>query len=180
MSDFAQQYVVSNRGSIGCFTSELGRSIPVMRTGYLSGSGVAYPADNRGYFQPFVVQQRTTLTNMAFVYRGGSVNYDVGIYDMAGNRIYALGSTAISGAAATVNVDITDTTLSPGYYMMAFWCSSTSGNFDCMTSAPALVLAANGVRSASSLTSALPASVTYVETADAYVPRVAGFYRTTF
>ena len=61
---------------------------------------------------------------------GTTGNLDAGIYDAATlGRIINSGSTALGSANTVQELNITDTPLAPGDYLMAVQFSSTSGSF---------------------------------------------------
>jgi hypothetical protein len=94
----------------------------------LASSGT-WPVNNKAFFYPFRLHTFETAYQLLFwVGATSSGNIDVGIYDSQKNRIVSSGSTAMS---ATVNawqeLNITDTPLPPGDYLLAGACSTTVG-----------------------------------------------------
>lgn len=92
-------------------------------------SSATWLANNKAYFYPFTLHDFATAYQLLFwVGATSSGNIDVGIYDGEKNRIVSSGSTAMS---ATVNtwqeLNITDTVLPPGDYLLGVACSTTAG-----------------------------------------------------
>lgn len=97
---------------------------------FASASGTALAA-NQIYYHPFVVYETAVAVKMSFIVGAtSSGNIDVGIYDNQKNRLVSSGTTAMSASTNTLQeVDITDTTLTPGTYFMAITLSSGTGTF---------------------------------------------------
>lgn len=115
-----------------------GRSIRIAAATSLgSAASAAWTANNKAYYYPF------SLTDWAIAYQllfwvgaTSSGNIDVAIYDSQKNRIVSAGSTAMSATVNTVQeLNITDTTLEPGDYLLAGACSTTGGT--CFQGVPA-------------------------------------------
>jgi hypothetical protein len=90
-----------------------------------------WPFANRAYFYPFTLPGFATVYQLLFWVGATSAgNIDVGIYDDEKNRLVSAGSTAMS---ATVNtwqeLNVTDTPLPPGEYLLAAVASSSTGTF---------------------------------------------------
>lgn len=83
-------------------------------------------AAGKGYFYPFLVPERQTFRR-GWVYNGSSPsnNWDIGIYDLAGNWQASTGAIAGSGASAVQDAAFTAAVeLYPGlYYMGISWSS---------------------------------------------------------
>lgn len=128
----------------------------------------AWPAANRAILVPF----RLPKTVVAYQMVAGSGatasgNFDVGIYDAAGNRIVSGGSTAKGNSVETI-VNITDTTLGPGLYYMAMSADGTN-NYMAITLTNATSPKFFGIRQASTAF-VLPATVTFETIAASFVP----------
>lgn len=135
---------------------------------FLQGSGV-WPAANRAIYMPFEVQDVCVAQQIGFAVAVQSGNLDVGIYDVAGNRIVSKGSTAV-GAAGIQAVDITDTTLGPGAYFLAMSVDNITASFSRVSSATTLVLESIGVQQQALGSVTLVDPATFANPASAYVP----------
>lgn len=97
---------------------------------YLGASvSVAWPVNNLALFYPFRLFDFATAYQLLLMIGGTSGgNIDVGIYDSQKNLIVSSGSTAMSATVNTAQeLNITDTPLPPGDYLLGVACSSTSG-----------------------------------------------------
>ncbi len=96
-----------------------------------SATSGAWPSNNLAFYYPFRLYTRETAYQLLFwvgATQGG--NIDVGIYDSQNNKIVSSGTTAMSATVNTVQeLNITDTVLPPGDYMLGVSCSSTSGTY---------------------------------------------------
>jgi len=142
--------------------------------GYPNAQGsAAWPAANRAIFVPFEVPIPLVATRM--IWRNGSAvsgNVDAGIYDLAGNRLASIGSTAQSGTSTQQSVDLTDTLLRPGVYLMALALDNTTGTIARWGNPGVQMLEAAGVRQMASAFP-LPDPVTLAAPSSAYVPFMA-------
>lgn len=95
------------------------------------GSG-AWGTANLAVFFPFFVSIKTEFDRMA-VYNGSTTiagNFDMGIYDMTGNRLASTGSTAQSGASTIQYANLTAAVaLDPGRYLMAFAADDATATY---------------------------------------------------
>lgn len=129
-----------------------------------------WPVANKAIFVPFLVQAPMVAVKM-FTLNGATAagNQDVGIYDVAGNRLVSIGSTAQAGTNAMQVHDITDTALSPGRYYMALVNSGTTGTYAAKTSIVAAACGGGGLlQMATALP--LPDPATYAAASSAYFP----------
>lgn len=131
-------------------------------------SSTAWPAANRALFIPFVLPQPIVVTQ-AVVGCGstGSGNFDVGVYDAAGNLIVSSGATARS-ASSEVVAALTDTRLGEGLYYMALAADGTN-NYIAGVPAQVGIVKAMGIKEAAS-SYTLPATVTYATASSAFIP----------
>lgn len=131
-------------------------------------TSTAWPLANRAIFVPFRLD-RPYLITQAVVGCGatGGNNFDVGIYDFAGNKIVTSGATA-RAAAAEVVANLTDTMIGPGVYYMALASDSVS-TFIAASPAQAGLVKACGIKQMAAAY-VLPATVTFATAASAYVP----------
>lgn len=92
--------------------------------GILSRTNTAWTTTNLAKFFAFQVDIPCVAQKMAYICGTNSGNGDIGIYDLAGNRLVSSGSTAV---VSGINVlDITDTALSPGTYLAAIAFDNTT------------------------------------------------------
>lgn len=129
----------------------------------------AWPAADRAILIPFRLPELATAYKITIgAGATASGNFDVGIYDIGGNRLVSSG-TQSKGSNTEHNVDITDTVLGRGTYYMAF---AADGTNNYIAQAPNLYfLKALGVRQASSAF-VLPATVTFETVASAFLPSI--------
>ncbi|MDP3909266.1 MAG: hypothetical protein Q8Q14_02655 [Gemmatimonadales bacterium] len=109
----------------------LGFGVPAP-TGSASIGGATsstWSVNNKAYFYPFRLHEFATAYQLLFwVGATSSGNIDVGIYDSQLNLIVSAGSTAMSATVNTVQeINITDTVLPPGDYLLGVACSTTAG-----------------------------------------------------
>lgn len=128
----------------------------------------AWPSANLAILYPFRLPKLATVCKLT-VGCGATAagNFDVGIYDQAGNLIVSSGSTG-KAAAAEVNCDVTDTAIGPGLYYAALAADGTN-NYVAATATSAQLLKILGIRQVSSAFT-LPSSVTFETIASAFVP----------
>lgn len=90
-------------------------------------TGTVTVVQNQAYFYPFRLDVGATAMKLYYITgptQNGNV--DMGIYDSQFNAVITSGSTA-QGAANTLNaLDITDTSLPPGNYWVAFASNSAT------------------------------------------------------
>lgn len=129
-------------------------------------------AANRAIFIPFYLSEAKTIDKI-HVPNGSAVsgNLDAGIYDSAGNKVVAKGSTAQAGTNTGQVVDLSNTALSAKtLYYAGLVLDNATGTVFRISAAPS-VLGVIGVKQVASAF-ALPASVTYAAPASAFVPVV--------
>lgn len=92
-------------------------------------TSATWPVANKAYFFPFRLTDWATAYQLLFwVGATSSGNIDVAIYDSEKNRIVSAGSTAMSATVNTVQeLNITDTVLPPGEYLLGVACDNTTG-----------------------------------------------------
>lgn len=86
------------------------------------------PVANQAYYLPFVVARPFTVYRMAWISGSSAGNVDAGVYSFSGSRLVSTGSTAMAGANAIQQVDVTDTDLVPSRYYLAIAFSSASAS----------------------------------------------------
>lgn len=129
----------------------------------------AWPAANRALFFPIRVASPFLITKVAWL-NGATVNgnVDVGVYDILGNQIVSLGSTAQATINAVQSGDIADTLLERSLYYIALASDSATATF--FASAPiALLLRSFGVQEMAAAFP-LPATATFANPSSAYIP----------
>lgn len=143
-------------------------------------ASTAWPAANLAIFVP------VRLPVSAIVYRlvvgAGSTaagNFDVGIYDSAGNRLVSSGATA-KGASVEQIIDVSDTMLGPGIYYLAMSADGTN-NYSMITPSgtspiPLQKTRLSGVMNVGSAYT-LPASVTYAAATNVAFPVIAAYLK---
>ena len=89
----------------------------------------AWPANNQAIYIPFRLSSPGLARQFLFLVGAtSSGNIDIGIYTAQKNRIISAGSTAMSASTNTVQqINITDTWLNPGEYLLGVSCSTTTG-----------------------------------------------------
>lgn len=134
-----------------------------------------WPVANTAYFIPFRLRQRCLIKQIVVGAGTGAGNFDVGIYDLFGNRLVSSTSTAKTTSAETP-ANITDTPLGRGVYYMAMASDGTTA-FVAIAPTRIEMLKMGGVKE---MTSAfpLPATATLVTLANSFMPQMA-LYRTS-
>lgn len=133
-----------------------------------AAASTAWPAANRAIAIPFRLD-RPFLVTQAVVGNGstGGNNFDVGIYDAAGNKIVASGATARS-ASSEVVCNLTDTLLGAGLYYMAL-ASDSTGTFIAFAPAAVGLVKMCGIKQMASAY-VLPSTFTPATAASAFIP----------
>lgn len=99
-----------------------------MVPGIDSFASETFSAADRAHFQWFRVPE-TCIVKQLWVANGATAsgNIDVGIYNPDGVRLVSSGSTAQSGTNTLQVFDVTDTTLTRGYYYIAVAMDNATG-----------------------------------------------------
>jgi hypothetical protein len=165
MSDFPQ--VIDTSATIISPVSP--QSIIHHRTLFGVSASATWPVANTAIFIPFRVAQPTQIVKI-FWQNGGAVsgNIDVGIYDLQGNRLVSLGSTAQTGISAIQIGDITDTILQTGVYYMAMAMDNVTGTQRRFAPTAPLTRAMGIYNVVSAFP--LPSTVTFAGATNAYFP----------
>ena len=142
-------------------------------------ASATFPAANRAIGYPFTLSEPWVITTL-WVCSGATVgtnNVDVGIYDVAGTRLISSGAELTANANALQLFDITDTLLGVGKFFMAV---SLNGTTDTLFRAlvGATEKQALGMWQMASA-HVLPATVTFANPGDTYVPLIGCAGRTT-
>lgn len=138
-------------------------------TGVTAGS---VPAANSAIFVPFALAAPTAV-NQVFVYESsGTGNFDIGVYDEFGARLFSLGSTALSGSSQIRLFDVTDFNLGAGLFYLALSCNSGTAAF--LGASFGGVTGLAQVCGVASMASAfpLPATATFATAANDFIPLV--------
>ncbi len=94
--------------------------------GVFDDASTVWTTTNMGVYTPFSLNRRSTVKKLYHLNGGtiGTDNIDVGIYDADSDGLPSIrrvssGATALSGATAWQEFDVTDTELAPGLYYLA-------------------------------------------------------------
>lgn len=141
----------------------------ILITSNLSAVGAAWPAANRALFFPFEITTPRIATVMGTYTPNVAVsgNLDVGIYDLAGNRLVSSGSVAQANQNTAQIINITDTLLSAGTYYMAMAKDSVAQQV--AWPHQALLIRVFGAQQMDTAFP-LPATATFANPASAYIP----------
>lgn len=177
MSDLATNWVTQGRrGVITPFINT-----PLGDYGNLTNTSTAQTATtwtaNRCVYQPICVPRPVTVTNALISVVTQNGNVDVGIYTWAGALIVSNGGVAV-GAAGAQQVDFADTALAPGWYRLAFACSSSTAVFRCHNPQAGAMRSLGLQQQASAYPLPSP-TATFAAYATALAPQVALAYSTT-
>lgn len=141
---------------------------------------VGWPSANLAIFVPIQLAVPVIVYKLAIgAGTTATGNFDVGIYDVGGNRIVSSGATA--KVANTENIlDIADTRIGPGLYYLAMAADGTN-NYIMITpsgTSPVPLQKARlyGVMGAAT-SYVLPATVTFAAAAFAPIPMIAAYLR---
>ena len=128
-----------------------------------------WPTANLAFYVNFVLEVPVTVYQISWE-NGATIsgNLDVGIYDDAGTKLVAKGSTAHSGASVRQVADITDTALVPGYYHMAMAFDNNTATVRCSTLSLRCTRVSGVQQQASAF--ALPATATFAAHASNFTP----------
>lgn len=131
----------------------------------------AWPGANRGLYIPIGLPVNQRLKSMScYCAVTNSANFDLGLYDAAGNRLASLGSTALSVGVNTWTPPNPTLLLAGTSYFVAMAAASTSSTFARITPNTSPLRAGGFAQQASAL--ALPATATFAQMASAYVPLI--------
>lgn len=102
-----------------CLSSHGPNSVGGCLAGALATT-MSWPAANQAFYIPIRVPEAVTVMKLACGTGSGTTgNFDLGIYDLAGNRLVSTGSTAKTTSLSDRVIDVTDTDLLPGLYYLA-------------------------------------------------------------
>jgi hypothetical protein len=92
------------------------------------GSNQAVLAANSGFFVPIRPRQNISVSSLAWVVGLQSGNYDIGVYDSTGARLWSRGSTAVTTAGTQVAETVTDVSMVAGATYYIAWASDTTSS----------------------------------------------------
>lgn len=139
-------------------------------------------ASNRALFVPVALPKGVVRALAVFNGNVVSGNIDLGLYTQAGTRIVSKGSTAQAGGSAIQTLDVTDTQVEAGTYLMACALDNTTGrvqvlqppfgaeitrSFGCKEAASAFALPASATLSSVSV-SDIPSMSVVMDQIDLY------------
>ena len=168
MADFPTQGITSSHsgGMISTASELVGLHVT-------AAASTAWPSINLAIFFPLRLAVPKTVYKLAVGCGTGSGNnFDVGIYDVAGNRLVSSGATART-ATSEVVVDVTDTYLDAGLYYLAVAADSVS-TMTCFALGTASVARLVGAMEAAS-SYVLPSTVTYAAITGSAVPSASAY-----
>lgn len=154
-------------GGVLSTATELGGSFFVTPT-----ASTAWPLANLAIFCPIRAPLPVTIYKLT-IGAGATAtgNFDVGVYDSAGNRLVSSGSTPKSANVEQI-IDVTDTRIGPGLYYLALSADGTI-NFGMRAAAGTTPVPSQKIRllGIMEMTSAfpLPAVATYAASTNAIV-----------
>lgn len=140
--------------------------------GGMPTTSAVWPAANRAYYLPVVVETPCTVYKMMVFPSVQSGNLDVGIYSEDGTRLVSKGSTAVGTAGAIQVIDITDTPLNPGIYFLAINVDNTTAAFLRGGTGGADFYRSCGIQQQAVGAVALPSSTSFGNPSSAYAPLV--------
>ena len=146
-------------------SSEISEVISIVGGGI--AASVAWPVANQAYGWPFQLLERTIFYE-AFYAAGATAggNFDIGVFDTAGNLIVNTGLTARVVSAHT-NVALTDTTLEAGRYYAVMTADGTN-NYAGWTPVAGLCEVSGLISFADA--PAFAATATFARTTAAFIP----------
>jgi len=147
---------------------------PSLITPGVSPASAAWPSASLAIFVPVQIPLPCTVYKLVM---GAGVtaagNFDIGIYDAAGNKMVSSGATA-KGTSVKQVLDVTDTVIGPGLYYLALAADGTNNYIRHTISVQACRLA-GVVEAAASYT--LPSSVTFSASTGTFIPSLAAYLR---
>lgn len=155
---------------------ELSIGLPALRSAIATtAASAAWPSANRALFVPFrLPRQMTVYQGVVGCGSGSTGNFDVGVYDSAGNKIVSSGATA-RAASTEVVANMTDTAIGPGLFYMAVAVDGTTNIVQQVPAAVGLTKMLGVLEMGSAYT--LPATATYATVSAANIPMMALYFR---
>lgn len=168
MPDFPALPAVRPFGVLGSYdpaSSICGEAVALGASSAVAG---VWPVANLAIYMPILAERAVTVKQIAIQVATQAGNVDVGIYTEGGTRLVAAGTTAVAVAGMQL-FDITDTLLTPATYYLAMAASSATASF-AKAAVPAPLLRCAGVRQEALGGLPLPATATFADMAQGYVP----------
>lgn len=171
MSDFPRTTIAHPAGAV------IHTAHPSFSTHNLAGLAVAnytanaWPAANLGIYVPFVIDEPSTVRQMAWENGGVAGTTDIGIYDRNGKLLVSLGATTNAGSIQVAN--IADTALPPGLYYAAMVASTVTTQTYWSGLIAAGTLRCCGVQQQAIGAATLPATATFAAVANGLLPFMA-------
>jgi len=101
---------------------------PLVASGFTTVSG-SWPSANDPVAVPFTINEAIVVTHLGW--RNGSgagSNHDIGIYDLAWNRLVSAGSSGAGTSSLWNFIDVTDTAIPAGRYYLVKVIDTTTAN----------------------------------------------------
>lgn len=141
------------------------------------GGNTTYPTADLAIYAPVRVRRASVVKKLWASITTASGNVDIGLYNAGGTRLVSAGSTA---AALGLVVDVTDTTIGPGLYYLAFVSDSVVLAMTRSSNTAPAHAAMGYLTEQLSASQALPATATWAMPQTlAYAPSVAVVLETT-
>lgn len=140
-------------------------------------ASTAWPTANLALFIPFRLAEPVTVYKLATGSGATAAgNFDIGIYDAAGNRMVSSGATA-KGASVEHIADVTDTRLGPGLYYLAMSADGTNNYI--MQTATSIPIQKSRMLGIVSMATAyvLPLTATFAAVGVGAIPMLAAYLR---
>src|SRR4029077_742570 len=121
----------------------------------------AWPVLDTAVYESFTLEM-DVIFYQVLVGNGATLNdnFDIGIYDLSGKKVFSSGSTAQAGASGAQAVDITDVLVPAGQYDAAMSTHSSTATYRCTAIATRLARVGGCRQQATAF--ALPATQTPV------------------
>ena len=138
-------------------------------TGFANTS--VLPSADLAVFVPVRVTRTSVVRRLFAAVVDNTGNIDVGLYSATGTRLVSSGKTA---AASDFTADVTDTTIGPGCYYLAYVADNTTLTVVCYLRSAPLPTAVGVLTQQLGAGAALPATATFAITqALGYIPALA-------
>jgi hypothetical protein len=130
----------------------------------------AWPAANRAIYAPIIIESEVLVTQL-FIYVGAAAGTaDIGIYDVMKRKLVSSGATNTAGSSALQLFNVTDTTLTPGNYYLGMDCSTVTTLTLFRWTTNLTILESAGVQQEAVGSATLPATATFANPANSYLP----------
>jgi hypothetical protein len=130
----------------------------------------AWPAANRAIYAPLIIESWVLVTQL-FIYVGAAAGTaDIGIYDVEKKKLVSSGATNTAGTNTLQLFDVTDTLLTPGNYWLGMDCSTVTTLTLFRWTTNLIILESVGVQQEAVGSATLPATATFANPANSYLP----------